>query len=189
MRCSSLKRSHSSPALACAEEHDVADPQVRSRPAEQRRLHLARALHLVQREPRRQVRRRQAVRARGPGGRVAAAERRRRAVARPPDDRQGEERGRQRRERPVGVEQRRPVEPEPAATSVTALSLDVRSRLPVPPPLTKSSWATSRTASTTALRRRASSRPLPACIAWMATARIRDPGGRRRRRRSAPRTP
>ena len=43
----------------------------------------------------------------GPGRRVAAAERGRHARGRPPDHRQGEERGRAGRERAVGVEQRR----------------------------------------------------------------------------------
>ena len=61
---------------------------------------------------------------------------------------------------------------------MTAASAAVRSIEPVPPPLTKRSGATARTAATTAARRPASSRADARCIARIATPISGRPGGR-----------
>ena len=99
-RCSSLKRSHSSPAFACR-IHTRSPTRSSAAPAVHRRLHLARALLPVERQPVRQDGARQPVGARRARRRVAAAEQRRRAVVGPPHDRQREQR------RGLGAEARR----------------------------------------------------------------------------------
>ena len=71
-----------------------------------------------------------------------------------------------------------PNRPDPAVTSVTAGSAAVRSIEPVPPPLTKRSGATARTASTIAARRQASSRAESSCMTGSATRMSGLPGGR-----------
>ena len=151
--------------LGVAEPHAVADPQPGGRPAEQRRLDLARALARVELEAARGAPGAAAGRApAAPRGDVAAAERGRELRRRLAHDRQHEERRRARagtRGRCRTASAR--TGPEPAATSVTAGSAAVRSIEPVPPPLTNRSGATERTASTISARRRASSRADSAC--------------------------
>ncbi len=83
-----------------------------------------------------------------------------------------------------------PNRPLPAATSVTAGSAAVRSIEPVPPPLTKRSGATERTASTISAapaRQLARGQRLHDRAARAAAAAC--PAGGRRRRRSGPRRP
>ena len=110
-RWTASKRSHSSPALAWR-NHTRSPTRSAARPSPgHRRLHLARALLAVQPQPGREHGRREPVGARRAGGEVAAAEHRRHLRGRPPHDRQREQRRGARRERPVGVEQRRREEP------------------------------------------------------------------------------
>ena len=123
-------------------------------------------------------------------GEVAAAEqrsrRRRPGGARPA----GEERRRLERERAVVVEQGRRVEARAGGELGHRSRPRVRARLPVPPPLTNSSSATSRTAADD--RRagaRGSRRSERACMNRIAALRSGRPGTGRRPRRSGPRRP
>ena len=96
--------------LRVAQVDAVADPQRVGRRAAQRRLDLAGALHLVQREARRQRGDREAQRVSGAGGQIAAAERGDDAPPRPAHHGQRVERRRPRVEGGVVVEQRGRVE-------------------------------------------------------------------------------
>ncbi len=155
--------------LRVAHPDDVADPQLRGGAAVQRRLDLAGALVAVELQPFGRKRRGQPVRARRARRRVAAAEQRRGVVVGPPDDREREQRRGLGREAAVGCRTASArTGPSPAATSVTAASAAVRSIEPVPPPLTKRSCATARTAATTSARRPASSRADIRCIVRIA---------------------
>ena len=161
--------------------------------AEQRRLHLAGALQLVELQPGGQVGERQPVGARRAARRVAAAERRRRRRG-PGRRTTGSANSAAGRGAKLGTRRTATgaYSPEPAATSVTASSRTVRSTLPVPPPLTNSrSAATARTASTTRAAPRARARAPTAAASARIAARpsAACPAARRRRRRSAPRRP
>ena len=112
-RCSSGKRSHSSPALACRNHTRPPTREPGRRRAGQRGLHLAAALALEQLQAARQHRPHQPGRRGLAGRRVAAAGDRDDPAGRPPDHRQGQPHRRPRREGAVAVEQRRDVQPGP----------------------------------------------------------------------------
>ncbi len=99
--------------LRVAQVDAVADLQLIRGFAEQRRLHLAGALPPVEPQPGGQMWPRQARGVGGTGGEIAASQRRNDAASGTAHDGQREQRRRARRERAVGVEQGRPVQPRP----------------------------------------------------------------------------